>query len=143
MEKNSLNLGRLFSPQSIAIVGASARQSSISGQYLAFLTKFGYQGEIYPVNPGHQEIDGRRCYGRLLDIPDPIDLCLILTPKQSVKATMLECAEKRIPHVVIPAAGFGEAGSEGAALEQELVTIARSGGLRLLGPNCMGFINFK
>jgi acetyltransferase len=143
VEKNTLDLARLFSPRSIAIVGASARQSSISGQYLDFLTKFGYRGEIYPVNPGHQEIAGRRCYGRLPDIPGQVDLCLILTPKQSVKSTMLECAEKRIPHIVIPAAGFGEAGHEGAALEQELVTIARSGGMHLLGPNCMGFINFK
>ena len=139
----NLDLARLFSPQSIAIVGASTRPSSISGQYLAFLTKFGYRGEIYPVNPGHEEIAGRRCYGCLLDIPEQIDLCLILTPKQSVKATMRECAEKHIAHVVIPAAGFGEAGSEGAALEQELVTIARSAGMRLLGPNCMGFMNFK
>jgi len=142
-DPKNLDLARLFSPQSIAIVGASTRPSSISGQYLAFLTKFGYRGEIYPVNPGHEEIAGRRCYGRLLDIPEPVDLCLILTPKQSVKATMRECAEKHISHVVIPAAGFGEAGSEGAALEQELVTIARSAGMRLLGPNCMGFMNFK
>jgi len=143
VEKNLLELARLFSPQSIAIVGASARQSSISGQYLAFLTRFGYRGQIYPVNPSHPEIGGLTCYGRLLDIPGEVDLCLILTPKQSVKATMLECAEKRIPYVVIPAAGFGEAGCEGAALEQELVAIARSGQLHVLGPNCMGFINFK
>jgi acetate---CoA ligase (ADP-forming) len=143
VEKSVLDLARLFSPRSIAIVGASARQASISGQYLAFLTKFGYQGEIYPVNPSHQEIAGRRCYGRLLDIPDPVDLCLVLTPKQAVKDSMIACAEKGVRHVVIPAAGFGEAGADGARLQEELMAIARSGRMHLLGPNCMGFINFK
>ena len=143
MENNLLDLARLFSPRSIAIVGASARQASISGQYLAFLTKFGYQGEIYPVNPSHQEIAGRRCYGRLLDIPDPVDLCLVLTPKQAVKDSMMACAEKGVRHVVIPAAGFGEAGADGARLQEEVMAIARSGRMHLLGPNCMGFINFK
>jgi len=143
VQDHNSNLTRFFNPCSVAIVGASAHSGSISGQYLAFLTKFGYQGQIYPVNPSHEKIGGLACYKRLVDIPGEVDLCLILTPKQAVRATMLDCAEKRIPYVVIPAAGFGEAGAEGARLEEEVLTIARSGHMRMLGPNCMGFINFK
>jgi len=143
VQDHNSNLTRFFNPCSVAIVGASAHSGSISGQYLAFLTKFGYQGQIYLVNPSHEKIGGLACYKRLVDIPGEVDLCLILTPKQAVRATMLDCAEKRIPYVVIPAAGFGEAGAEGARLEEEVLTIARSGHMRMLGPNCMGFINFK
>lgn len=143
MKHRALDLSPLFNPGSIAIVGASARPGSISGQFLAYLIRFGYKGQIYPVNPRHQEVAGRPCYGSVADIPCDVDLCLILTPKQAVEATVVECAEKRVPYVVIPTAGFGEAGLEGAKLQEALMAIARSGNIRLLGPNCMGFINFK
>ncbi|MBI2986597.1 MAG: acetate--CoA ligase family protein [Deltaproteobacteria bacterium] len=137
------DLAQFFNPRSIAIVGVSTRPGSISGQFLAYLTRFGYKGQIYPVNPRHQEVAGRPCYGRLADIPDNVDLCLIVTPKQAVRATVVECAEKKVPYVVIPAAGFGEAGPEGAKVQEELMAIARTSHMRLVGPNCMGFINFK
>jgi acetyltransferase len=143
VEQKRSDLANFFNPRSIAIVGASARPASISGQYLAFLAKFGYKGEIFPVNPSHEQIAGWRCYARLQDIPDPVDLCLVLTPQQAVKDSMLACAEKGVRHVVIPAAGFAEAGTQGARLQEELIAIARAAGMRLLGPNCMGFINFK
>lgn len=143
MEKNLLDLSRLFNPRSIAIVGASSRQSSISGQFLAFLTRFGYTGQIYPINPSHQEIDGRPCYKRLVDIPSDVDLCLVLTPKQAVQGTIVDCVEKGVSYAVIPAAGFGETGPDGARLQEELMSAARSGDMHVLGPNCMGFINFR
>ena len=143
MEKTLLDLSRLFNPRSIAIVGASSRQSSISGQFLAFLTRFGYTGQIYPINPSHQEIDGRPCYKRLVDIPSDVDLCLVLTPKQAVQGTIVDCVEKGVSYAVIPAAGFGETGPDGARLQEELMSAARSGDMHVLGPNCMGFINFR
>jgi len=143
VEKTLLDLSRLFNPRSIAIVGASSRQSSISGQFLAFLTRFGYTGQIYPINPSHQEIDGRPCYKRLVDIPSDVDLCLVLTPKQAVQGTIVDCVEKGVSYAVIPAAGFGETGPDGARLQEELMSAARSGDMHVLGPNCMGFINFR
>jgi acyl-CoA synthetase (NDP forming) len=143
VEKNLLDLSRLFNPRSIAIVGASSRQSSISGQFLTFLTRFGYSGQIYPINPSHQKIDGRPCYKRLIEIPGDVDLCLVLTPKQAVQGTIIDCVKKGVSYAVIPAAGFGETGADGARLQEELMHAARAGGMRVLGPNCMGFISFR
>jgi acetyltransferase len=143
MVQQAVDLGRLFYPRSIAIVGASSRPESISGQFLAHLTRYGYPGTIYPVNPRHPEVGGFPCYPSLGAVPGEVDLCLVLTPLRAVKATVDECVQKGVPYAVIPAAGFAEAGQEGAKLQKGLVAAARRGGTCLVGPNCMGFLNFK
>ncbi len=100
--------------------------------------KTGYSGAIYPVNPNKDEILGLRAYRSVLDIPDQVDLTVIVAPAPSTIQLMQECVEKGVKGAIIISGGFAEAGSEGKALEDEVVKIARGGGMRFVGPNCMG-----
>ncbi|MBI4527377.1 MAG: acetate--CoA ligase family protein [Deltaproteobacteria bacterium] len=142
METQNSDLNSLFNPRSIAIIGASSNPGSISGQFLRYLTRYEYKGSIYPVNPRHKEVSGLACYGSVSDIPAQVDLAICVVPNQAVIAAVKECAAKGVGYLMIPSTGFAEAGPEGERLQKRLVEIAR-GRTRLLGPNCMGFINFK
>jgi acyl-CoA synthetase (NDP forming) len=132
------DLEYIFHPSSIAVVGASPH-SNTTEMFLNPLIKFGYKGKLYPVHPKASEVSGLKVYPSILDIPEPLDhvTCAIraaLTP-QLVK----ECAAKKVKLVQIFTAGFSESGKEeGIRLEKEIVEIARRGGVRVLGPNCMG-----
>jgi acetyltransferase len=139
----SLDLNSLFNPKSIAIVGASSNPGSISGQFLRYLTRYEFKGSIYPVNPHHQEISGLPCFPSVSAIPDRIDLAICVVPNQGVAQVVEECTGKGVAYLMIPSTGFAEASEEGARLQKRLTEIARGGRTRLLGPNCMGFINFK
>jgi len=138
-----MSLIQLLEPERIAIVGASSRRESIAGQFLKNLLGFGFRGKIFPVNPRVESIEGLPCYRSVREIPDDVDLAVILVPKDSVCEVLEECATKEIRFALIPAAGFAEAGGVGIELQKRMIQIARSGGMRLVGPNCMGFINFK
>lgn len=143
MEAKNSDFRTLFNPRSIAIIGASARPESISGQFLTYLTRYGYKGSIYPINPRHKEIAGLSCYGSVSEVSGPVDVAICVVPNQAVEASVQECAAKGVSYLIIPSTGFAEASAEGERLQQRLLEIARSGGMRLLGPNCMGFLNFK
>lgn len=136
-------MSRLLEPERVAIVGASSRRESIAGQFLKNLVGFGYGGKIFPVNPRAGSIEGLPSYPSVAEIPGEVDLAVILVPKDFVCEVLDQCAMKKIPFAIIPAAGFAEAGLAGRTLQQRMVQIARSSGMRLVGPNCMGFINFK
>lgn len=138
-----MSLTRLLEPEQIALVGASSRRESISGQFLKHLLGFGFSGKVYPVNPRAQSIEGLPCYGSVAEIPQKVDLAVVLVSKDLVCGILEQCVGKQIPYAVIPAAGFAEAGEEGRELQERITEIARSGGMRIVGPNCMGFINFK
>jgi len=97
----------------------------------------GFQ-RLYPVNPGESEILGVKAYRTLADTPDPVDLAIVVTPTDSVLAAVKECAAKKVQAIVIVTSGFGETGAKGKELEQEMVRIARNGGARIIGPNCVG-----
>ena len=141
--EQSLDLNSLFNPKSIAIVGASSNPGSISGQFLRYLRRYQFKGSIYPVNPRHQEISGLPCYPSVSAIPERVDLAICVVPNQGVTQVVEECVEKGVGYLMIPSTGFAEAGAEGERLQKRLTEIARAGRTRLLGPNCMGFINFK
>lgn len=143
MENQRLELGSLFNPKSTAIIGASSDPGSISGQFLRYLTRHEYKGSVYPVNPRHKEISGFTCYGSISEIPERVDLAICVVPNQAAPRVVEECVEKGVAYLMIPSTGFAEAGAEGERLQRRLVEIARTGRTRLLGPNCMGFINFK
>ena len=141
--QQSSDLNSLFNPKNIAIVGASSNPGSISGQFLRYLTRYQFKGSIYPVNPRHKEISGLACYPSVSDIPERVDLAICVVPNQRVTQVVEECVQKEVGFLMIPSTGFAEAGAEGERLQKQLTEIARQGKTRLLGPNCMGFINFK
>jgi len=132
-------LEKLFNPQSIAIVGASAEEGKVGQVITKNITALGYAGEVFLVNPNHAEILGRKCYTSLVDIDEEVDLAIIAIPAKFVNSTIKESAGK-IKNFAIISAGFSETNEEGKIREEELSKIAKEKNLNILGPNCLGFI---
>jgi acyl-CoA synthetase (NDP forming) len=133
-----LDLGPLFNPSSIAVVGASDTSSKAGGRFVKGLLDGGYRGTVYPVNPGLSASYGIKCYSNVLDLPDGLDLAIVAVPAKAVPAVVGECSIKHVRFIIVHSAGFAELGAEGKALEQEMVRLLGAGGTRLIGPNCMG-----
>jgi len=131
-------LDRLFNPTSLAMVGASKDERKTGARFLKGLIDRGFRGKLYPVNPRETEIMGLRSYPSLLDIPGEVDLVYVIVPASAVPQVIAECSQKRAKFAVVHSAGFSEAGAEGKKLEEEMLKIAREGGTRIIGPNCMG-----
>ncbi len=134
-------LDRLFSPRSIAVIGASKTVGKVGYLTLSNLVQSGFLGPIVPINSAGGELFGLPVYKQLADYPDPIDLVVIAVPAEMVPAAARDAVAKKAGAVVVVASGFKEAGPEGRALEDELIAICQRGGVRLLGPNCLGVIN--
>jgi len=132
-----------FNPRSIAIIGASADPAKLGGRPLAALRKKGFKGGIYPVNPRYTAIDGLPCFASIKDIPDRIDLAVISVPREGIVDSLRQCAAKSTGAAVIFTAGFAETGQSGRDVQQAIAAIAKESGMRVLGPNCIGFIHFK
>jgi acetyltransferase len=140
LETRTEPLDLFFRPRSIAVVGAKDEEGSVGGTLMRNL-KEGFPGRIFPVNPKREQVLGLQAFPSVSAIPEPVDLAVIVTPAATVPAIAAECVSKGIRAAIVISAGFKELGPEGAALEQELLTIARSGGLRIIGPNCLGLMN--
>ena len=134
-------LEAFFNPRSVAVIGASRAKEKLGHGVLANLIKYGYPGQIYPINPKADEILGLKCYPSVLDVPGPIDLAIVVIPAQFVAAVLEECGQKGVKGVVIISAGFREAGREGVKRERKIVDIAKRYKMRLVGPNCLGIID--
>lgn len=134
-------LDKTFYPGSIAVIGASSKESSLSYELVNNLIKYGYKGCIYPVNPKATSVHSIKSYPDVLSIKDEIDLAVIMVPKELVLGTIDNCHKKNIDSVVVITAGFKETGSEGAKREAELVKKIKKYKMSLVGPNCMGLIN--
>jgi len=132
---------QLTQPRSIAVIGASNNTQKVGYSVLSNLASGKYEGKIFPVNPTAQEICGLRCYAKLADIPEAIDLAIIIIKRDIVIPTLKECAGKGVHAVIIITAGFGESDEAGKKMQQEMVQIARENKITLLGPNCLGIIN--
>jgi acyl-CoA synthetase (NDP forming) len=131
-------LDALFEARSVAIVGVP-RGMKMGKLFLVALLEQGFPGDIYPVNPQAKEIDGLRAYPSVSAIPGPVDLAIVLVPHDHALSVVKECAHKGVKGAVLFTAGYKETGTaEGRALEEELVRVARSSGMRLIGPNGMG-----
>ncbi|MEJ2211121.1 MAG: CoA-binding protein, partial [Anaerolineae bacterium] len=130
-----------FHPRAVAVVGASRSPGKLGYAVLHNVVQHGYQGSIYPINPGAQEILGLRCYPSVLAIPGAVDLAIVVVPGKYVARVLVECGEKGVKGAVIVSAGFRETGSEGWQREAEIVDIARRYGMRIIGPNCLGIID--
>ncbi len=131
----------LFFPRSIAVVGASTRQGAIGNTLFRNLLHTGYGGALYPINPRAQVVNSVKAYPSVKDVPEQIDLAFIVVPSQHVLQAVSECAEVGVRGLVVISAGFSEVGGEGVELEEELLRIVRDGGMRMVGPNCMGLLN--
>jgi len=130
-----------FYPKSICIPGASTKELSIGYEILKTIKKFNYSGKIFPVNPKADEILGYRCYHSISQIPDQIDLAIIVVPKRFTLDTIEELLAKNVKSIILITAGFKETGEEGKIREKEIVDKIKSAGARMVGPNCMGVIN--
>ncbi|MEQ1528473.1 MAG: GNAT family N-acetyltransferase [Methylococcales bacterium] len=133
-------LSRFFTPKSVAIVGASERPDSVGLRLLMNMQEAGFKGGLYPVNNKRESLLGLKAYPDLNTIPEDLDLVVIATPAITVPDVLKQCGEKGVSSVIIISAGFGELGTEGKRLQQELLDIARRYGIRLIGPNCLGVI---
>lgn len=135
------DLSAIFSPRSIAIVGASSKPLSVGWEMMNCVLKFGFTGTVFPVNPKATAIAGIKAYPSVLDIPDEVDLAVIVVKRDFVLPTMEQCAGKGVKGVIVITAGFREVSHEGAELEDKILSIAKENNIAMLGPNCMGAFN--
>lgn len=141
MIKKGENLTKLFSPESVALVGASANPEKIGNIVIKNIERSGYEGELVLVNPNLPKIGDYKCYPNYKSLEFIPDLAIIATPAEIVLTVLEEIGEKGTKNVVVYAAGFKEAGNNGQEKEEQLKNIAGKYGLRILGPNCLGFFN--
>ena len=130
-------LDPLFDPESVAVVGASP-DSFYSGNLVNNLLDYGFEGTLYPVNPGRDEVWGRRCYDDIADVPETVDLVVVSVPREYVVDVVTTAGERGVPTALVLTAGFSEADDEGAELEARLADAAADAGIRVVGPNCIG-----
>jgi acetyltransferase len=131
----------LFYPRSIAVIGASRHRGKIGYEIVRNLLDFGFQGKVFPVNPTADVVHSIKAYPTVLDVPDPVDLAVVVVPKEQVLDVVDQCGRKGVRGLVVITAGFRETGPEGAERERQLVQRVRQYGMRMIGPNCMGVIN--
>lgn len=134
-------LTTLLEPASIAVIGASRTVGTVGWQIVDNLIRHGFQGAIYPVNPGAKAIHSIPAWRSVREIPGDIDLAIVVVAAERVLDVVDECGRKGVPTVLVISSGFREAGPEGARRERELVDRIRHYGIRLIGPNCMGVLN--
>ena len=134
-------VGHVLAPTSVAVIGASRRRGSIGGAVMSNLVAGGFDGGLYPINPHARTIAGRRAFASVLDVPEPVEMAVVAVAAERVPEVARECAAKGLRALVVLSAGFGESGSEGRVLEDELLGICRAAGMRLVGPNCLGVLN--
>jgi acetyltransferase len=135
-----MHLDTLFSPKSIAVIGASTTVGSVGYTLTENLLHNGYTGTVYPINPKADHLFGLPCYAKVSLIPHSIDLAIIIVPASVVPLVLHEVGEKGIPSAIIISSGFKETGENGKKLEDELAAIAKQYAIALLGPNCLGFL---
>jgi acetyltransferase len=133
-------LTSLFEPTSVAVIGASDRENSVGGVLFRNIVEAGYKGRLYAVNPKHEVVMGVKSYKSIEEISAHAELAIIATRAQTVPEIVEQCGSSGVKNVVIITSGFREAGHSGAALERKTLEIARSYGIRVLGPNCLGII---
>lgn len=134
-------LASIFAPRSVAVVGATRVPGTVPFDIFSNILKDDFQGTIYPVSPSAKSIAGVKAYKYVLDIPDPVDLAVIVFPSSVVKLALEQCGQKGIKSLVIISAGFREVGGAGVQREDEILQIARKYGMSFIGPNCLGVIN--
>ena len=134
-------LDKIFRPRSVAVIGASTRKGTIGRETLHNILLAEYNGKVFPVNPKASVIHSIKAYSTILDVPDAVDVAIIIVPKQGVIEVARQCGEKGVKGLVVISAGFSEVGAEGKRREQELLKVVREFDMRMIGPNCFGIVN--
>lgn len=134
-------VGVLMNPASVAVIGASEDQSKYGGRLLRMLLSHGYRGRIMPINPVRETLLGVKTFANIAATPDVPDVAIMAIPQPHVRDTIEACAARGVKAAIVITARFSDAGSEGAALEREIVSVARERGMRIVGPNCLGVIS--
>jgi acetyltransferase len=130
-----------FSPKTVAVVGATETVNTVGRTVLWNLVTSPFGGTVYPVNPKRPSVLGVKAYKSISEIPEQVDLAVIVTPPPSIPGIIKECGENGVPAAVVISAGFKEVGPEGAELERQLLKEAQAGGVRVIGPNCLGVMS--
>ncbi len=134
------DLDVFFYPRTVAVIGASRDPKKTGNALIQNMLNYGYQGAVYPVNPSEDEILGVKAYPSIMEIPEEVDLAIFTVPAPAVVKLMEACGQKGVRAGIVHSSGFAEAGKEGAQLQKQMVEIARSYGIRLVGPNCVGIL---
>ncbi|NND04937.1 MAG: bifunctional acetate--CoA ligase family protein/GNAT family N-acetyltransferase [Saprospiraceae bacterium] len=134
-------LEKIFRPKSIAAIGASDQERTVGNALITNLLQSNFKGKVYPVNPGHPSIAGLKSYRKVQDIPDAIDLAIIATRANLVPKIVEQCGKASVGGLLILSAGFSEAGEAGKRMYKEILRLAKVYDMRVVGPNCLGFIN--
>jgi acetyltransferase len=134
-------LGAFFSPQSVAVIGASERAGSVGRTLLWNLISSPFGGTVFPVNPNRPSVLGIKAYPNIAAVPESVDLAVIATPASTMPRVIGECVESGVQAAIIISAGFRETGPAGAELERQVGEQARRGGMRVIGPNCLGVMS--
>lgn len=137
---NTHYLASLFTPESVALYGASDRTDSVGGVVFKNLLSSGFKGRIYAINPKRDEVQGQKAYKSLDEIEETVDLVVVATPATSIPAIVEACGERGIKMMLILSAGFRETGAQGRRLENKVTELVKRYGIRLMGPNCLGII---
>ena len=131
-------LDYIFHPRSVAVIGASEREGSVGRTLIWNLIRSPFGGTVFPVNPQRHSILGIKSYADIASVPEVVDLAIVATPAPTVPQVIRECVAAGVKGAIIISAGFKEIGEQGAALELEVLAEARKGGMRIIGPNCLG-----
>ena len=134
-------LDAIFAPETIAVIGASTQKGKVGHDIFANILFGGFTGTLYPVNPKAKSVLSVKCYTSIANIPDPIDLGMIILPPKAALNAVKDCIAKGVKGIVIVSAGFKEVGGEGAQIEKEIKILCANAKVRLVGPNCLGVIN--
>ncbi|RLC05517.1 MAG: CoA-binding protein [Deltaproteobacteria bacterium] len=134
-------LDAIFAPETIAVIGTSTQKGKVGHDIFANILSGGYTGTLYPVNPKAKSVLSVKCYTSIANIPDPIDLAMVILPPKAALQAVKDCIAKGVKGIVIVSAGFKEVGGEGAQIEKDMAALCANAGVRLVGPNCLGVIN--
>ena len=135
-------LEAFFYPESIAVIGASQNALKPNGIPLYLLSMFSYKGDLYPVNPKYENVGGLKCYPSILDISAPVDLAIIGVAEAQAMDVLEQCAEKGVKAAIVFTSGFAEVSEEGKLKQDQMRDLADASGMRILGPNCLGVLNY-
>jgi acetate---CoA ligase (ADP-forming) len=131
----------LFNPRTVALVGASADAAKLASRPQRVLRKHGFTGTVIPINPGRKEINGDHAWPDIKSVPGKVDHAFIMVPAAAVPGVIDDCAQAGVRAATIFTAGFAETGETGRVVQARMVEAARRGGVRLIGPNCLGVVN--
>jgi acetyl coenzyme A synthetase (ADP forming)-like protein len=137
------DISAFFTPKGVAVIGASSKPNKLSYGILENLSKYGYKGAIYPINPNSDQILDLKCYDDVREVPDPVELGVIVLPAGMTLEAVQACAERGIKAVIIISGGFREVGEGGRALETACLQVARENDMRIIGPNCVGTMDMN